>query len=968
MAADIAGPSAPAEVERALLLTDVVDSTRLSAQLGDAAMSSLWTAHDRLARDLLREWRGREIDRSDGFLLMFEAAADAVAFAVRYHQALASMPVPLRSRAAVHLGRVRLRENSGEDVAQGAKPLEVDGLAKSLAARLMSLAQGGQTLLTAQARAALGPTELRLQSHGHWRMKGLEDPIEVFEVGDEAAPFLPPPDSAKAYRVVEVGQLWLPVQELRHGLPAERDAFVGRRDSLRELASRFDDGARLVSLVGIGGCGKTRLATHFAWTWLGSFPSGCWFCDLSQARDVDGIVAAVARGLDVPLGKDDPIQQLGHAIAGHGECLLILDNFEQVARFAEETLGRWLDLAGKARFLVTTREVLGLPGEQTLALAPLPQADAEALFMRRAVAAKHDFAPGPDDRAAVTPLVRLLDGLPLAIELCAARVRIMPPRLLLQRMGERFRLLSSGGGRQDRQATLRATFDWSWDLLLPHEKTALAQLSVFEGGFTLDAAEAVLDLSSTDAAPWTPDVLQSLVDKSFVVDQQGRRFSLLVSVQEYAAERLQQADASHAEATRLRHCRHFAALDETAATAGACADLANLMAACRVASLQGDALLAAAALRGALAALLLRGPFRLAVDLAAQVRALPGLTPPVRAWVEWSLASAQRAVGQVHEAELLLLSALALAREAADRPCEARALIGLGAICSTDGRTQLARQHDLAALAAAQALGDRALECEALCALGTLCDLEGELEEARQHHDKALALARRIGHRRWEGGALGNLGVWHASQGQWAEARPYFEASLAAAVEVGDRRWEGNALCNLGLMLEVQGQLGAARTSLLASLRVAREIGFQNLECIALCNLGQVEGKAGHPDEALRHFTQALAMARHIGNRRAEGQFLGYVGLLQGQQGLFDDARQSLAAGEAVLEALQDRPSLGLLLAQRAEVEWLAGEVESARVAARTARSMAEALGTGPESEFGAQLQRVSGWLEDSPS
>jgi hypothetical protein len=186
---------------------------------------------------------------------------------------------------------------------------------------------------------------------------------------------------------------------------------------------------------------------------------------VASAHSLDGIVNAVAQGLDVPLGQDDPVVQLGHAISGRGRCLVILDNFEQVACHAEPTLGHWLDRAVEAQFVVTTREVLGLPGEEVFALPPLPPADALTLFMERAEAASPDLQPTAEDNAAIAPLVALLDGLPLAIELAAARVRVMPPRTLLRRMNERFKVLASKGGRHDRQATLRAAFDWSWDLL-----------------------------------------------------------------------------------------------------------------------------------------------------------------------------------------------------------------------------------------------------------------------------------------------------------------------------------------------------------------------------------------------------------------------------------------------------------------------------------------------------------------------
>jgi predicted ATPase/class 3 adenylate cyclase len=532
----------------ALLLTDLVDSSALAARLGDEAMAQLSAQHDRVARDLLRQWRGHEIDKTDGFLLLFSQAADAVAYALDYHRALATLPVPMKARAGLHVGQVSIRAASDDDVALGAKPFEVDGVSKPLAARVMSTALGGQTLLTRAAADALGATPLHIVNHGHWSVKGLPEPLELLEIGDPAAgvaPFEPPPDSAKVWRVVRDKRderLWLPARAIRHSLPAERDAFVGRRDALVALAQRFDQGARLVSVLGIGGGGKTRLATRFGWSWLGDYPGGVWFCDLAPARTVEGLVSAVAQGLELPLGQEDPVVQIGQALAGRGRCLLILDTFEHLARWAEQTVGRWLDRAPDASFLVTTREVLGIAGEQTLALAPMHADDAETLFVQRAVAAKRDFHPNSEDRAAIATLVHLLDGLPLAIELAAARVRTLPPRALLARMSERFKLLSSGGGRLDRQATLRATFDWSWGLLPTAEKAALAQLSVFEGGFSLEAAEAVIDLGVLEDPPWTLDVVNALVDKSFVrpvsSERAGDRFELLSSVQAYAAEHL----------------------------------------------------------------------------------------------------------------------------------------------------------------------------------------------------------------------------------------------------------------------------------------------------------------------------------------------------------------------------------------------------------------------------------------------
>src|SRR4051812_45398619 len=174
---------------RALLLTDVVDSTKLSESLGDAAIAALWAAHDRVARDLLPRHRGREIDKTDGMLLLFDSADEAAAYALAYHRALAALPAPMKARAGLHVGPVILRANSEDDIARGAKPLEVDGLAKPTAARVMALARGGQTLLTADARKALTAPDLRIRSHGHWVLKGVSEPVELFECGDADAPF-----------------------------------------------------------------------------------------------------------------------------------------------------------------------------------------------------------------------------------------------------------------------------------------------------------------------------------------------------------------------------------------------------------------------------------------------------------------------------------------------------------------------------------------------------------------------------------------------------------------------------------------------------------------------------------------------------------------------------------------------------------------------------------------------------------
>ena len=952
---------------RALLLTDIVDSTRVAQELGDAAFAALSLAHDRASRDLLPHWRGREIDKTDGLLLLFESAADAVGYALAYHRSLVRLGLPFKARAGLHVGPVTLRPNSAADVALGAKPLEIEGINKPIAARVMALAHGGQTLLSEAARRQLGEGDdaLRLQSHGHWRLKGLPEPLELFEVGEPGAPFMPPPDAAKAYRVVRQGDLWQPVREIKHSIPAEHDSFVGRHEPMQALAHNFEQGIRLVSVLGMGGTGKTRLVTHFGRHWLGEFGGGVWFCDLSKARGLDGIAYAVAQGLEVPLGTGDPVTQLGHAIAGRGDCLVILDNFEQVTRHAAETLGKWLDRAAEAHFLVTTREVLGLPGEQVLALAPLLPDEAAHLFLQRAKAAKPDFLPTTDDLAAIDPLVKLLDGLPLAVELAAARVRVMPARTLLARMRERFKLLVSSGGRVDRQATLRAVFDWSWELLTEPEKAALAQLSVFEGGLTLEAGEAVLDLSGCPQAAWPVDLLQSLVQKSFIYQVGDARFGLLVSVQEYAGEHLctphryAGSGPDAALSAQTRHGAYFAGLEEGAATVGSFAELDNYVVACRRAVSRGDADMAATLLEGAWSALRLKGPFRVGSELAYQVLGSPALGTRAAARAQWVAGNAQQWCGLDAQACEHFTVALALARQCGDLQCAGHAMRHLGDLDVRAGRVDAARYHYGAAMAAARELRDLRIESDVHNGLGNFEERIGRIDDARTHYESALSLARVAGDRQREGSILGNLGSLYADEGRMDAAVTSHEAALAAARETGNLHLEGNSLCNLGMLYQLLGRPADAKPRLAAALSAARSLGHAQLECNVLCNLGIVFESLAVPEQAQSHYEAASAMARTLGDPGSEGQFLGYLGLLHARQARYEDGRRCLDAGQSLLIAVSEQIGLAVLLCSRAEAEHLAGDRATALAALAAADAISTEVGAGPASEIGISLARV---------
>ena len=519
---------------RALLLTDVVDSTKLSEAIGDQAMAQVWAAHDRVARDLLPQWRGREIDKTDGMLLMFDTAADAVYYALHYHHALADMEVPLKARAGLHVGPVILRENAAEDVARGAKPLEVDGLAKPTAARVMSLARGGQTLLTPEAREDLGKTVLKTQSHGHWQIKGVADPIELFEVGFPEDRFVAPSDSDKVFRVVKTGDWWMPVKEIPNNLPHQGTSFIGREREIDEVEGHARPGAA-GHAAGHGRAGQDAAVAA---------GGGRADAPVPGRRVVPGPVAAERRRAGGGRGgaRAGRARRAGSAAAARlcahlksKRVLLILDNCEHLIKPSADLAHAIVKNAPHVRMIASSREPLHVPGEKTYPILPLPVPDRNAslqvlqatpsvqLFVQRAQAHKPAFELNEREAPAVAELVARLEGIPLALELAAARVRAMSVADINKRLTDRYKILT-GGSRvlQQRQQTLRALVDWSYELLSENEQLMLRRLAVFVGGFDLEAAEKVCGVEPIEDFE-VLDLLGSLVDKSLVMLEERER-------------------------------------------------------------------------------------------------------------------------------------------------------------------------------------------------------------------------------------------------------------------------------------------------------------------------------------------------------------------------------------------------------------------------------------------------------------
>ncbi len=721
-----------------------------------------------------------------------------------------------------------------------------------------------------------------------------------------------------------------------------------------------------MSLVGAGGTGKTRFVQHYAWRHLGDYAGGIWFCDLAAARSADGVFFATAQGLGLPLGREEPVDQIGNAIAGRGECLVVLDNVEQVAPHVRQALGRWLDRAHAAHFVVTSREILGLDGEEVMTLPPLARHEAIALFVQRAATVQGAPRFAAEDERSLATLVDLLDGLPLAIELAAARMRLFTLPALLGRMRDRFKLLTSGDGRPSRQATLLATLDWSWDLLTPPERAALAQLSVFEGSFDLAAVEAVVALE--DGAMDVVDVLQSLLEKSLVQRAATGRFSLLKSVQDYATLRLDAPAGGTARgATEARHWLHYGALDDQVAAASHGADIENLATATRRAVAHGSGAASVRALERLWSMLRLCGPYGPAVDLARLVLASPDLAGADRGVAAWVAGNALQHGGFGAEAAAHYADGLAAARAVGAMDLEGRLLCSSGAQLASAGRHGEARPLLEASLRLARSWSDARQECASLNALAGLHQQQGDLRSGQAFCEEALAVARLIGDRRWEGGLTGNIASIHHALGRLPEAQMHYEQAIRLAQEIGDKRWESNARSNLGMLLGERGALEPARVELTAALAAARELGHRRLESIVACNLGLVCDQTGDRDAARQFLERALTLAEALGDRRIEGQARGCLGLHSARRGAHADARRHLERGEALLDEAEDDFSLAQLLCQRAESLQMAGDATAAHAFLQRAARLVDRLDVRPESPLRTTLDRLNEALEAQP-
>ncbi len=794
--------------------TDIEGSTRLW-ELHPDAMREALVGHDAIVADTVAAHRGRVFSTAgDSFSAAFADPAGAVRAAIDVQRRIreAGLPVPVRVRAALHSGPAEHRDD------------DYFGPTLNRCARLLVAAHGGQVLLSDAARVALGdalPAAASLRDLGPQRLRDLSSPIRAFQlVHPDLIPHFPPLRSLDAYR---------------HNLPTQLTSFVGRVAELAVARQILSD-ARMVTFTGAGGSGKSRLTLQLAAEEVESFADGVWLVELAATRRPEDVLLTVGDVLGAEAASAEVLRDRIADSIGDGSILLIFDNAEHQLDATATLIDRLLRDCERLKVIVTSREPVGVAGEVVHRVPPMAvedqggDAEAVRLFVDRARRSRDDFELKAANEAAVTEIVRRLDGLPLAIELAAGRVSALAPEEIAARLDDRFRLLTAGSRTAvDRQQTLQAAMDWGYDLLTPVEQAVFRRLSVFRGGFTLPLAEAVCTGDDIDEAGVFDSILH-LVDKSLVNPAEtkaGTRYRLFQTVRQHGREKLDEMGETP-DAIR-RHAEAFLTLAEDAEQHMRGPDEPGWL---RKLDPERDNF------RGAMHYFMSLNDPTAALRLADGLRtflSVRGGTPEALGWL-LDLTSRADAVPP------LLL---------------ARSLSWAGFLLEARGDSTRGEAYVRRSIADIRALDSPAELGTELMRLGYLLIGRGRLAEAKEAAEEAIPLLK-ASKRRWALGFSVSLLGWIArSEGLLNTAQTLYGEALEILRETGHDRGVAGILEAIGSLALAGGNFDHAGELLEEALSTFQRVGSRVDVVTTTLLLGDVEALYGDPSWAHSLYTEA---------------------------------------------------------------------------------------------------------------
>lgn len=823
------------------LFTDIEGSTKM-ARGNPETWESLRSRHHQILRETIETNNGFVFQIiGDAFCAAFHKAGDALKAAIKAQQDLQNeqwgQPV-IRVRMGLHTGEAEAQDNEYRGY-----------LTLSLVQRIMSAGHGGQILISGATENLLRgqfQKDIDLHDMGKHNFKDVPQAVRVFQViAPDLQTEFPP------LRTIDI---------LPNNLPTQLTSFVGREKELVDVKKLLYD-THMLTLIGPGGTGKSRLSIQAAGELLHQYPDGVWLVELAPILDPVLVprTTAMAMGL-----RDEPQRPIIDMLCDYlreKRILIILDNCEHLVDACARMVDRILHAVPSVRILASSREALGIGGEVTYRvpslglpdLSHLPpieslgQYEAVKLFIDRATSAVSAFTVTNENAPALAQVCHHLDGIPLAIELAAAKIRVLSVEQIAKRLDDRFRLLT-GGSRTalERHQTLRAAIDWSYNLIPPAEQILFRRLSVFVGRWTLEAAESICDDHSAPLKKGTglvqsDDVLslmEQLINKSLVVTEEEAhesRYRMLETIRQYANEKLE--EAGETARVRERHIAFYLRLAEEAEP-----------------KLQSEE----------------QGQWLDQLEMEHN---------NLRAALEWSKAEQEGT-----EMELRLAGALWRFWEIRGYYAEGRAQL----------EAALARRHGSPTPA----------QAKALVGAGTLAWHQTDYVSATAFHKQALSAQRELGDRQGIAFSLNNLGAQALEQENYQQAAKWFEESLALSRELGDRRMAGYALHNLGDVARHQGDFEQASALYHESLFVFRELGDRWAISANLSWLGVVTRHLGEVDRAAAYLEESLALCRELGAKRSIAEGLeGLAGVAFARQ-QSSRAVQLLGAAEALRETM----------------------------------------------------------------
>jgi predicted ATPase/class 3 adenylate cyclase len=861
------------------LFTDIEGSTKLWEN-NALAMQEVLAHHDELLRRAIEE-RGGYIFKTvgDAFCCAFRTAPDALEAALEAQRSLLkerwAESTPLRVRMALHMGAAEERDG------------DYFGPPLNRVARLLSAAHGGQVLLSLPTHEMVRdqlPAGTSLRDLGEHRLKDLFRPERLFQLVSPDLPSeFPPLRTLEAYR---------------NNLPLQPTPLIGREKEIAEVCERLSHPEiRLLTLTGAGGTGKTRLALQAAAELTQEFEDGVYFVSLAATRDPQFVVPTMAATLGVKEAGGQPLLESLEDYLGEKRMLLLADNFEQILE-AAPVVTELLSTAPNLKVLATSRIPLRLYGEHEYSVPPLALPDPERLpsverlthyeavrlFVERAQAVKADFSVTNENAPAVAEICYRLDGLPLAIELAAARIKLLSPQKMLERLGNRLKLLT-GGARDlpERQRTLRSTIEWSYGLLGEGEKVLFAKLSVFAGGRTLEAIEAICD--AEDYLPIDVlDGLSSLVDESLLKQEEGvggePRFVMLETIHEFAREKLRESEES--EDIRRLHAEYFLALAEEAEPA--------------VEGPQQPVWLERLEeehdnMRSALSWSLGQGQdaepaLRMGAALG-EFWYLRGYFGEGRRWLEDALAKSSPAPTAARARALQRVSWLAFLQGDLDRAKEASEE-GLG----------------LEGVELFRTAGGDSTAAELQRLLGIVVGAQGELERETELLEESLTLSQEAGNLRGMAASLFILGSAWRQQGDLERATQLLEEALTMFRETGDQVLIASVLTHLGFTFLFQGDLERATATSEKAAAMLREQKHTSYLADALNTLGWVALLRGDSERARALYAESIQAQREIGAKVTAPENLQGLACVAAARREAERAARLFGASEALPEAM----------------------------------------------------------------